>query len=170
MRTGITGMAAAWLALLGACAPQRAPDGWRLGLEGGLANFVFDGQETVVARGVELQCGERTRAHLTPVVGLWGADDGAFLAWGGVRRTFWLHERLALTPEAGAGYFDDGEELELSYPLEFRLALEAAVRLPGDWRLGAAFVHLSNANLGPPNLGTEMVVLTLSLPLGRRSR
>lgn len=102
---------------------------------------------------------------LVPSIGYAFAFSGAHFLYGDLRRDFWLNDRWAVVPSFGVGSFKDGGNLELGQRLEFRSGLELAYCLHGNYRIGAAFFHLSNGGLSDRNPGTEALVLSLSVPL-----
>lgn len=99
-----------------------------------------------------------------PLFGVMGTSDSAFYGYGGVLVDVYFGRRLVLTPSFAAGYYADGDGRDLGYGLEFRSSVEFSYRLDNRARLGLAFYHLSNANLGDFNPGTEVLSLLYSIP------
>ena len=60
-----------------------------------------------------------------------------------------------------------GTGVDLGFPLEFRSSVELAYRFDDRSRLGAQIYHLSNASLGWQNPGTEVLMLSYSVPITR---
>lgn len=102
-----------------------------------------------------------------PVVGMEVVSDGSFYAHAGVASDIFLNDRLVLTPSFNLGYWNDGDTLKLGYELEFRSQLEIAYRFDDRSRIGLALHHISNANLGDSNPGTESIAVYYSYPLNK---
>jgi len=102
-----------------------------------------------------------------PVVGVEVVSDGGFYAHAGVMTDIFLNRKIVLTPSFNMGYWKDGSTLKLGYELEFRSQLELAYRFEDRSRLGISLHHISNANLGDKNPGTEAVAVYYSLPLNK---
>lgn len=102
-----------------------------------------------------------------PIAGLHVVSDGSFYGFGGVQMDFYLGRRWVFSPSFGAGYYSEGDDLALGYELEFRSGAEIAYRFDDRSRLGVAVHHLSNANLGDKNPGTESVTLYYAMPLNQ---
>ena len=69
-----------------------------------------------------------------------------------------------ITPSFGAGYYDDGDGKKLGNEIEFRTTLELSYQLENKNRIGISFGHISNANLGDKNPGTEILSLSFQKP------
>lgn len=104
---------------------------------------------------------------LLPAVGATVHDNGAYFVYSELRREFWLGRSWLLVPSFGVGLFEDGKMLDLGHTVEFRSGLEVGRRLENGWRVGAALFHLSNGGIGDRNPGTEALVFSISIPLGR---
>jgi hypothetical protein len=72
--------------------------------------------------------------------------------------------RWVFTPSLGAAIYGEHDGLGLGHPLEFRSTAELTRRI-GRWRLGGSFGHYSNAGLGDPNPGTEILKVVWIVPL-----
>ena len=72
--------------------------------------------------------------------------------------------KLFFTPSFGAGIYDDGSGKKLGNDLQFRTALEVSYELKNKNRIGIAFSHISNANLGNKNPGVEILSLSYHVP------
>ena len=59
-----------------------------------------------------------------------------------------------------------GDGRDLGHELEFRSSIELSYRFDDRTRLGLSFYHLSNANIGDFNPGTEVLSIVYSIPLG----
>jgi len=102
--------------------------------------------------------------YVKPMVGIQGFSDGSFYGYAGFNIDLYFGNRWVLSPNFGVGGYS-GEELKLGNELEFRSGLELAYRFDDRSRLGIHFSHISNANIGEKNPGTESLVINYSLPL-----
>jgi hypothetical protein len=94
--------------------------------------------------------------------------SGAVMVYGGLTWPAAPVKWLVIETGASAGYYESGDGVNLNYPLEFRLTLAALYRFKNYTRLGVSFAHISNANLGAPNPGTESFAVMLQVPLQKR--
>jgi lipid A 3-O-deacylase len=101
-----------------------------------------------------------------PFIGAMGTTDSAFYGYGGVLVDVFFGKRWVLTPSFAAGYYDQGDGLDLGHELEFRSSIELSYRFDNRTRLGLSFYHLSNASIGDINPGTEVLSIVYSIPLG----
>ncbi|MEZ5670812.1 MAG: acyloxyacyl hydrolase [Alphaproteobacteria bacterium] len=102
-----------------------------------------------------------------PWAGIEATSDGAVYIAGGLLTDIYFGNRIVVTPQAGLGYYMNGDGFDLGYPLEFRTGVEIGYRFDNRSRLALGFSHISNADLGERNPGTEIVTLTYSIPIGR---
>jgi len=119
------------------------------------------------AYGFEFRVRPLTSWLLSPALGFTFFGQDAHFAFAGLRRDFWATERWTFTPALDVGAYDRGNVLNLGGEVQFRSGLELAHRFGNDMRLGVAFYHLSNGGLDDLNPGTESVVVTFGLPVGR---
>ncbi len=170
-------MTGATIAIVAAFAAAAAPsatadepvsvDGPRVVLTAGRMNMANPG-EGPSDLGIEYRWAPVGRWQLIPTVGLTLASDGAGYAYASLQYDFGLGSRWFVTPGFGAGFFWNGDQLDLGYPLIFKSALEVSYRLDAGYRIGLRGYHLSNARLSQDNPGTEVVELSVSIPVGRR--
>ena len=100
-----------------------------------------------------------------PLAGVMGTTDSALYGYGGVLVDVYFGRRWVLTPSFAAGYYEEGDGRDLGYELEFRSSIELSYRFDNRTRLGLSFYHLSNANIGDFNPGTEVLSIVYSVPL-----
>ncbi|MEM6492259.1 MAG: acyloxyacyl hydrolase, partial [Pseudomonadota bacterium] len=112
---------------------------------------------------IELRAAEKL-FHLRPFVGIEASGVGNAYLLAGLSGDIFLGRRFVLTPNAAFGYFRDVDELDLGYALQFRTGFELAYRFNDRSRLGLTFHHISNADLGDRNPGTEVAMVQYSLP------
>lgn len=102
-----------------------------------------------------------------PWAGVEATSDGAVFGVLGFLTDFYFGRRIVVTPSVGVGAYHDGDGLDLGGIFEIRSQLEVAYRFDDRSRLGLAFSHISNAETGSRNPGTEVVSVYYSLPLNK---
>jgi len=102
--------------------------------------------------------------EIMPFVGLMVTTDQAVYGYAGFGLDLFFGRRVVLSPTAAFGAYSDGDGKELGGTLEFRTGAELAWRFDDYSRLGLALHHISNASIYNSNPGTEMLVLTYSVP------
>ncbi|QIB65381.1 acyloxyacyl hydrolase [Kineobactrum salinum] len=115
--------------------------------------------------GAEFRFRPRSRWKLVPAIGAGFANNGAKFVYVDLKKDFLLGQRWYLTPSFGVGAFDASRVLDLGHTLEFRSGLEAGYRFANHYRVGIAIYHLSNGGLADENPGTEVLAVSLSVPL-----
>ena len=68
------------------------------------------------------------------------------------------------TPSFGVGYYEDGNGKKLGNVIEFRTTLEISYELVNKDRIGISFGHISNANIGKKNPGSEIISISYQKP------
>lgn len=101
----------------------------------------------------------------------WGGaevtSDGSIWAGGGILADFNLTDNIYVVPSFGVGlYSQGGSDKDLDYPIEFRSQIEGGYQFMNGHRVGIAFGHISNADLGDDNPGTEILNLYYHVPVG----
>lgn len=112
---------------------------------------------------------EPVQYGVRPVVGIFGTTDSAFYGYAGLHWDIELvPNQLYLSPNFVAGAYKAGDDgKRLGGTIEFRSGIELAYQMPNQHRVGAAFNHISNANIYSSNPGTEMALVTYSIPTGK---
>ena len=72
--------------------------------------------------------------------------------------------KFYFTPSVGAGYYEDGTGKKLGNSLQFRTSLEISYELKNKNRIGLSISHISNANLGDKNPGSEILSVSYHIP------
>lgn len=102
---------------------------------------------------------------LKPWGGIEATSDGS--VWGGigvlVDITFF--DSIVLTGSFAPGLYEDGGGKDLGHTIEFRSQVELGYQFENQSRLAVSFSHLSNADIGHDNPGTEVLNLYYHLPL-----
>lgn len=102
-----------------------------------------------------------------PIAGLDISTDGGFYVHAGFQIDVYAGRRWVISPYFSPGYWKDGSKIKLGHALEFRSGIEFAYRFDDRSRLGISLHHLSNANIGEKNPGTEALLVNYSVPLSR---
>jgi lipid A 3-O-deacylase len=100
-----------------------------------------------------------------PIIGVEGTTGGSIYVYGGGMVDVHIGENFTLSPSLAVGYYEPGDVDTLGSAIEFRTGVEAAYSFEGGMRVGVAYQHISNAEIGDVNPGTETLSLNLSLPL-----
>ena len=149
-------------AIVGLCSPVRAEDPGLLAFGAGAYDFLHN------YTAPEFRA-EYRFAHglfvFKPLVGVLGTDKGSAYVYGGLRADLVLAQHFVIMPVATVGYYNRGGGKDLGSPVEFKTGAEFAYRFDNASRLGIAFDHISNADLGRRNPGTESLMLVYSLPI-----
>ncbi|HWA09310.1 MAG TPA: acyloxyacyl hydrolase [Opitutaceae bacterium] len=95
------------------------------------------------------------------------ATDGSRLLGAGLLYNLDLDDRLRLTFGFGPGYYERNRGRDLGSSVEFISTAEFSVDVGHRRRLGLAVGHISNGGLNGRNPGTETLMLTWSVPVGR---
>lgn len=126
---------------------------------------IFDQVRDPYRVGLEVQFRPFGAWQLIPAIGVAAAQNDAHFVYFDLKRDFSIQGPWNVTPSFGVGLFDDGEDVELGNDLEFRSGIELSYRFSGRSRIGVALFHLSNGGLSDQNPGTEVLVLSFSIPL-----
>lgn len=102
-----------------------------------------------------------------PFVGVSATTDRAVYGYLGLRMDLYFGRRWMLIPSAAVGAYEDGDGKDLGHTIEFRTGAEIAYRFDDRSRLGIAFHHISNADLGDKNPGTEILTLNYAIPINK---
>ncbi|HEX6958835.1 MAG TPA: acyloxyacyl hydrolase [Ferrovibrio sp.] len=171
LRSGkaLTAAAAALLTVLGVSVarPAHAEDPAFLSLSAGYFDII-DGEHAGASAWAEYRHDKRFWIF-KPMVGAMVASHGEMYGYAGVLVDIYFGRRWVLTPSFAPGLYwkgNSGDAKDLGNTIEFKSQLELSYRFDDRSRLGIAFNHMSNANLGEHNPGVENLMLTYSLPLG----
>ncbi len=169
----------AFLGLTLAGRPAAAQDILRNSWEGkdqvvfGAGVFDIWDDKTTAAFSLEYRPGWRAETpyldFVAPFVGVMANPDGAVYGYFGFGLEFVVADRVLIFPFTGVGAYEEGDSKDLGDVVEFRSGLELGYRFKagepfGGMQLGANIYHLSNAGLSPRNPGTEIAMVTLTVP------
>ena len=148
----------------------------------GLYDIKFDGSQTNQATDlryerrfdnplIEIGPESENFFYLKPFVGIETTADSAVYILGGIYLednlgTLFVGEdsNFVFTPSFGAGFYDDGDGKKLGNDIQFRTTFEFSYELKNKNIIGISFGHISNANLGDKNPGTEILSLSYQVP------
>lgn len=102
---------------------------------------------------------------LTPLIGIQVNTDGGVFGYGGFGYDVYFGRHFVVTPQATMGGYDRGQSKDLGGVFQFRTGVEFAYRFDNRYRVGIALHHISNAGIHDENPGTNILVLTVSMPL-----
>lgn len=101
-----------------------------------------------------------------PHFGVLAAGDGDFYGYVGLLTDiYWSRHIVTTITAAFGGYGGHGYNLGSSF--EFRTGGDVAWRFDDGSRLGAGLYHISNAGITRENGGSESVLLSYALPIGK---
>ncbi len=133
----------------------------------GMGVFEFNLPKATAAELAVQYRGGRNTGPLHPILGAKVTTDAAFFVFAGLGGDISLGRRFVFRPSFAPGIYRQGKGKDLSAYLNFRTALEIALRLGGGRRLSLEMDHVSNAGAAPTNLGEESLVLAFAMPLGK---
>lgn len=100
--------------------------------------------------------------NLIPTLGIAMNSDGGYWGYAGVRYDWQLSPNWTLTPHLAIAAYEEGGGTNLGHDLEFRTGLDLAYHLSEDSKLALGIYHMSNADIGDENPGSESVIVTYS--------
>ena len=103
--------------------------------------------------------------YVKPFGGVMATTDAAIYGYAGLMLDVYFGRRIVFTPNVAVGLYSDGDGKDLGSIIEFRSGVELAYRFDNRARLGVAFHHISNAGIYDENPGTEIAVVTFSIPI-----
>ncbi len=99
-----------------------------------------------------------------PWIGVGGTDQDIYTAIGA--SYFFDINKFYLGLHFGAGaYHGEAEGLELGHGVEFMSSVELGYKFENNFSLGVKFSHISNADLGDSNPGSEILTLIICIPI-----
>ena len=143
----------------------------RLSIGIGQFNFMEDGtgphniQSEMM--NVELHSGRKMFNLIKPFAGFLGTNEYTYYAYGGfgIDTYYGEKKRVVVTPAVACGFYKDGHEIKAGNPLEFYIGIDFFYRFRNNARVGFGIFHISNADSGYRNPGSETLVLKYQIPL-----
>jgi len=143
----------------------------RLSIGVGQFNFMEDGtpphNDTSEMINIELHSGRKLFNFMKTFAGFLGTSENTYYAYGGfgIDTYFTKKKNWLLTPTLACGYYKDGSEIKAGNPLEFYIGIDVFHRFKNNSRIGVGIFHISNADSGYRNPGSETLVLKYQLPV-----
>ena len=105
--------------------------------------------------------------YLKPLTGFLGTGDNAMYSYIGLSGDLFFGKCkcFVVTPSLAAGWYIDGDEIRLGHKVEFRSGGDITYKFKNNVRVGVGIFHLSNANLGDRNPGSEQFIFKYQIPL-----
>ena len=150
-----------------------AKDSSRFSVGLGIFNYMEDGspphndQSGMI--NLELHSGRKMFNLIKPFAGFLGTNENAYYAYGGfgIDGYYGKKKNFVVTPSLACGYYKDGKEIKAGNPLEFYIGIDMFYRFKNNARIGVGIFHISNADSGKKNPGSETLVLKYQIPMGR---
>lgn len=102
-------------------------------------------------------------ARLRPFVGVIGSSRRDSYFFGGVNLDIRPARTWGLTPNLSAGYYRQGDGMDLGGRFQFRSGLEIFRQVGPHSRIGVSFHHISNAGLVDRNPGRESLLVNFGV-------
>ena len=150
-----------------------AKDSARFSLGIGVFNYMEDGspphndQSGMI--NLEIHSGKKMFNLIKPFAGFLGTNENAYYAYGGfgIDGYYGQKKNFIMTPSLACGYYKDGNEIKAGNPLEFYIGIDIFYRFKNNARVGVGIFHISNADSGKKNPGSETLVLKYQIPIGK---
>jgi hypothetical protein len=101
---------------------------------------------------------------IKPQIGFEATTDGSAAFFGGIVADYVLWDHVVIAPSFSVGAYASGAGKEMGSIIQFRSQIEAGYRFDSGWRVAGALSHISNAELGDKNHGSEILTLYVQLP------
>ena len=157
----------------------------RLSLGVGIYNFMENGWRTCIKTGDAACRGFLTYKYrsygynfeyfssknffkfIKPFAGFLGTSRNSFYSYIGLSSDLYFAKCkcLVITPSLAAGYHISGTDIKLGHVVEFRSGGDITYRFKNNVRVGLGIFHMSNANLGDSNPGSEQVIFKYQIPI-----
>ncbi len=153
--------------------PINAKDSPRFSAGIGIFNYMEDGspphndQSGMI--NLEVHSGKKLFNVIKPFAGFLGTNENAYYAYGGfgIDGYYGKKKNFIMTPSLACGYYKDGNEIKAGNPLEFYIGIDVFYRFKSNARIGVGIFHISNADSGKKNPGSETLVLKYQIPIGK---
>jgi opacity protein-like surface antigen len=159
-------LALAAVSLLTLTTVAHAADKGDLVVQAGQFSAIRNNANRAVEGGLEYRFPDQYYG-LRPTVGVMANGDGATYGYAGINWDLPIDaiRPFVITPGVKVGGYSHGNSKDLGYGVEFHDSIEVTYRFNSGHRIGAALVHMSNADLGNSNPGTEIIQAVYSFPL-----
>lgn len=143
----------------------------RISIGLGQFNFMEDGtpphNDTSEMLNLEFYSGKKLFDLVKPFGGILVTSANTYYAYGGfgIDGYYTKKKNIILTPSVACGYYKDGSEIKAGNPMEFYIGIDLFYRFRNNVRLGMGIFHISNADSGYRNPGSETLLLKYQIPL-----
>jgi len=129
---------------------------------------VTQNDDTATDFRFEYRHGDPMFWKIKPWAGVEATTDGSVWGGAGILADFHIGDSgVYVTPSFGVGLYAQGSsDKDLDHPIEFRSQIEGGYQFQSGQRVGLAFGHISNADLGDDNPGTEILNVYYHIPVG----
>ena len=133
-----------------------------------MRNFSPPHKQTSEMINLEIYSGKKLFNLIKPFAGILGTSANAYYAYGGfgIDGYYTKKKNIVLTPSVACGYYKDGSEIKAGNPMEFYIGIDLFYRFKNNVRIGAGIFHISNADSGYRNPGSETLLLKYQIPFG----
>lgn len=160
------------VALLLISVEAKSKDSARFSVGLGIFNYMEDGSpphnDQSGMMNFEIHSGKKMFNLIKPFAGFLGTNENAYYAYGGfgIDGYYGKRKNFVVTPSLACGYYKDGNEIKAGNPLEFYIGIDMFYRFKNNARFGVGIFHISNADSGKKNPGSETLVLKYQIPIG----
>jgi len=151
----------------------KAKDNARFSVGGGIFNYMEDGtpphNDQSQMLNLEVHSGKKMFNLIKPFAGFLYTTENTYYAYGGfgIDGYYGKKKNWVLTPALACGYYKDGHEIKAGNPLEFYIGIDLFYRFKNNARLGFGIFHISNADSGYRDPGSETLILKYQIPIGK---
>ena len=143
----------------------------RISIGTGIFNIMNDGtpphNDQSGVLNLEIFSGKKLFNYIKPFVGFLGTNKGTYYGYGGfgIDTYYTKKKNWVLTPNVACGYYKDGSEIKAGNHMEFYIGVDLFYRFRNNVRVGMGIFHISNADSGYRNPGSETVIFKYQIPL-----
>ena len=143
----------------------------RLSVGIGIFNYMEDGtpphNDQSQMMNLEVHSCKKMFNLIKPFAGFLYTNENTYYAYGGfaIDGYYGKKKNVVLTPAVACGYYNSGHEIKAGNPLEFYIGIDLFYRFKNNARLGFGIFHISNADSGYRNPGSETLILKYQMPI-----
>ena len=159
----------------------------RLSFGAGIYNFMENGWKTCIKTAdkacdgflnykyrsygfnLEYFSSKRVFEYIKPLFGFLGTSRESYYSYFGLSGDLYFAKCkcFIITPSLAVGYHTNGSDVKLGHGVQFRSGGDITYRFKNNVRVGLGIFHMSNANLGESNPGSEQIIFKYQIPLDR---
>lgn len=120
-----------------------------------------------IAYNLEYFSKKKVLKYINPFIGFLGTTQEAYYSYFGLSGDLYFLKCkcIVITPSLAAGWYLDGEDIKLGNRVQFRSGGDITYKFRNKVRIGLGIFHISNANLGDENPGSEQIIFKYQIPL-----